>query len=203
MDANAFKVMDGMELPERWRGLLRPGEPVTVREGPLHSLPRYFYVVESWEQAKRAHLSPHFRLSELMMVDCREAPELLHEFPHYVPCAVAMLARYLELLRDRVKAPVYVSANGGYRSPAHRLTTAFSPHQWGTAADIYRIGDVYLNTEAAIEKFRRLAGEIGMEVNTLPYGLHEGGTDDHLHFDVGYVYVVPKGQTIGDGGSAS
>ena len=52
-----------------------------------------------------------------MLVDCREARLLLSQFPHYVQCAILLLARFLEDFRREVDAPVFVSANGGYRSP--------------------------------------------------------------------------------------
>src|SRR4051794_37672152 len=109
--SDRFEVIDATTLSPEHRALLRPGEPCCERR-----LPRYFYRVDSWEQARAAKLTAHFTLAELMSVDCREAPLLLREFPHYVPCAVSILARYLEVLRERVEAPVFVSVNGGYRS---------------------------------------------------------------------------------------
>ena len=85
-------------------------------------------------------LTPNFGLWEFIDVDVREA-EPLRRFPRYVPCAVTLLARALERFRDHVGTFVHVAANGGYRSPAHALTAHASPHCWGTAANIYRIGD--------------------------------------------------------------
>lgn len=186
-------VVDGLTLPERLRALLRPGEPVTDRLGQTERLPRFFYAVESWQQAKETALTPNFVLAELLTVDCREAPELLYEFPHFVPCAVTTLARILQQFRDQVKAPVYIAANGGYRSPAHRLSPPYGPHNFATAANIYRIGSTFLDNEGAIEHYRRVAQQIGLEVNTLPHGLTPGCTDDHLHLDIGYIHVVPRG----------
>lgn len=186
-------VVDGLRLPSELRALLRPDEMASDRLGHTHRLPRFFYEVRSWSQAKELMLTPHVRLSELLVVDCREAPRLLEEFPHYVPCAVSLLARTLEDLRAKVGAPVFIAANGGYRSPAHRLSTVVGPHQWAAAADVYRIGDTLLNHPSAVEKYAALAHELAPELNVLPYGHQPGETDDHLHLDLGYVHLVPGG----------
>ena len=186
-------VVDGLKLPAELRALLRPDEPMADRAGRIHRLPRFFYEVRSWSLAKELALTSHIRLSELLIVDCRETPRLLGEFPHFVPCAVALLARVLEDFRGRAGASVYVAANGGYRSPAHGLSTAASPHQWAAAADIYRVGDTYLNTPSTIEKYGALARELASEINVLPYGHLPGESDDHLHLDIGYVRLVPPG----------
>ena len=140
----AFPIVDGCRLSAELQSLLRPSERRQDGRGHWHELPRFFYQIDSWEEARQAKLTPHFTLSELLAVDCREAGPLLRGFPHYAPCAVGVLARYLEEFRTRVGAPVFVSVNGGYRSPAHRYSSAAGPHQWATAADIYRIGDHWL-----------------------------------------------------------
>ena len=113
--------------------------------GTVHRLPRFFYEIGSWEGAHEIRLTPHFTLAELMLVDCREARLLLSQFSHYVPCAILLLARFLEAFRREVDAPVFISANGGYRSPAHQIGGAKSIHAWGTAANIYRISDTFLS----------------------------------------------------------
>ena len=191
--ARDLPVIDGLKLSEELRVLLRPDEAMTDRFGRTHRLPRFFYEVRSWSQAKELSLTTHIRLSELLIVDCREAPRLLEEFPHYVPCAVSLLARILEDFRTRVNATVHVAANGGYRSPAHRLSGSAGPHQWAAAADIYRVGDTWLNTQAAIEKYAAIARDLAPELNALPYGHLPGETDDHLHLDLGYVHLIPGG----------
>jgi hypothetical protein len=180
------KIIDATRLEEEHRNLLRPGE---LCEG--RPLPRYFYQVESWEQAKGAQLAKNFTLAELLTVDVREAPLLLKYYPHFFPCALLVFARYLQEFRDRVNAPVYIAANGGYRSPAHLAQGSGSPHAWGTAANIYRIGDTRLDTSKAIERYARIAESIGPEVRTKPYGPRPGETTDHLHVDIGYVTVAP------------
>jgi hypothetical protein len=138
MSAEGLRVVDGFNLPEEYRALLRPGEAETDSHGNVHHLPRFFYEISSWQEAHEVRLARHFRLSELMLVDCREARLLLGQFPHYVPCAIALLATSLEDFRREVDAPVFISANGGYRSPAHQIGRAKSIHAWGTAANIYR-----------------------------------------------------------------
>lgn len=188
MDSLGLKAVDGMSWSEELRAALRPGEAVTDSRGVMHHLPRFFYEVESWAAAHEIRLTSHFRLWELMMVDCRETDVLLRTFPHYVPCGVTMLARALELFRLEAGGPVFVSANGGYRSPAHRFSTVESMHQWGTAADIYRVGDTYLDHEKAIDRYARIATALGGDVVVRPYC----AGDDHLHLDLGFVSVVPR-----------
>ena len=191
--ARDLPVIDGLKLPDDLRVLLRPDESVADRAGRVHRLPRFFYEVRSWSQAKELSLTAHIRLTELLIVDSRETPRLLEDFPHYVPCAVSLLARILEDFRARANAPVYVAANGGYRSPAHRLSAVAGPHNWAAAADIYRIGDTWLNNQSAIEKYAAMARDLAPELNVLPYGHQTGETDDHLHLDLGYVQLVPGG----------
>ena len=94
-----MRAVDGLTLPEEYRALLRPGEPETDVCGNAHRLPRFFYEIGSWEEAHEVLLAPHFKLAELMLVDSREAKLLLSQFPHYVPCAIVLLARFLEDFR--------------------------------------------------------------------------------------------------------
>jgi hypothetical protein len=189
-----MKIVDGLALAPEHRRLLRPGELLADADGGMHRLPRWFYEVESWQVAKQAKLTTHFVLAELTTVDCREADLLVRHIPHYVPCTVSVLARYLQEFRIRVEAPVYVSVNGGYRSPAHRLTAQYgTPHLWAAGADIYRIGDSWLDSQKSIERFARIAETIGPEVYAKPFGHGAGETDDHLHLDVGFLTLVPHG----------
>ena len=97
-----LRPIDGLDLSEEHRAALRPGEAVTDDHGNMHHLPRFFFEVPSWEEAHSLRVATHFNLSELMMVDSREADLLLRTFPHHVPCAVLALARYLEDLRREV-----------------------------------------------------------------------------------------------------
>jgi hypothetical protein len=137
-------------------------------------------------------LAPHFTLAELMLVDCREARLLLSQFPHYVPCAIVLLARFLEAFRREVDAPVFISANGGYRSAAHQNGGAKSIHAWGTAANIYRIGDTFLSDTKSMEKYRTIAASLGPAVFVRQFGREKGQTSDHLHIDLGYVRLTPR-----------
>lgn len=181
-------AVDGLSLSAEHRAALRPGEAVIDPNGRVHHLPRFFFQIPSWEQAHALQIASHFALSELVTVDSREADLLLRTFPHYVPCAILALARYLEDFRREVDAPVFVSANGGYRSPAHRLDKSPTLHSWGTAADIYRVGDNYLNDEKTINRYATIAASLGAEVFVRPYV--EG--DDHLHVDLGFLTLVPR-----------
>ena len=182
-----LRAIDGLTLSPEHLAALRPGEGITDANGNVHHLPRFFFEVPSWEEAHSLRVASHFTLSELVTVDSREAELLLRTFPHYVPCAILALARYLEDFRRQVDAPVFVSANGGYRSPAHRINCGASLHNWGTAADIYRVGDTYLNDEKSITRYGGIAASLGAEVHVRPY--QDG--DDHLQVDLGYLTLVP------------
>ena len=160
MSTRILRAIDGTGLPNEYRALLRPGELETDINGAVHRLPRFFYEIASWQEAHEIRLAPHFTLAELMLVDCREAQLLLSQFPHYVPCAIVLLARLLEDFRREVDAPVFISANGGYRSPAHKIGGAKSIHAWGTAANIYRVGDTFLSDGKSIEKYRSTAASL-------------------------------------------
>ncbi len=193
MNAELLRAVDGVDLPEDYRALLRPGEAETDFRGNVHRLPRFFYEIRSWQEAHDIRLAPHFTLAELMLVDCREARLLLNQFPHYVPCAIVLLARFLEDFRREVDAPVFISANGGYRSPAHQIAGAKSIHAWGTAADIYRVGDTFLNDAKSIERYGAIAASLSPALFVRPFGPERGQTDDHLHIDLGLVSLTPRG----------
>jgi hypothetical protein len=192
MNAELLHAVDGVDLAQEYRVLLRPGEAETDFQGSIHRLPRFFYEIGSWQEAREIRAAPHFTLAELMLVDCREARPLLSQFPHYVPCAMVVLARFLEDFRREVDAPVFISANGGYRSPAHQIGGAKSIHAWGTAANIYRIGDIFLNDAKSIEKFGSIAASLSPAVFVRPFGPQRGQTDDHLHIDLGFVSLTPR-----------
>jgi hypothetical protein len=127
-----------------------------------------------------------------MLVDCREARLLLSEFPHYVPCAIVLLARFLEDFRREIDAPVFISANGGYRSPAHQVSGAKSIHAWGTAANIYRVGETFLSDAKSIGKYRAVAASLSPAVFVRSFGRDKGQTSDHLHIDLGYAGLTPR-----------
>ncbi|HWK89069.1 MAG TPA: hypothetical protein VNP72_03715 [Longimicrobium sp.] len=189
-----IRVVDGLKLPPGYREVLRPGEPVRCRDGRVRRLPRYFYEFSSWDEAKATDLAPDFRAWELLDVDVREHALLRMDGPRYLPLAAALLAGQLQLLRERAGTLVHVSANGGYRSPSHRLSDEPTPHNWGAAANLYRVGDDWLDSEAAITEYGRKARELSPLFRVLPYGRTAGQTDDHLHLDVGFVTVVPHGR---------
>ncbi len=192
MSVEELRPIDGLSLSAEYRALLRPGEAESDSRGNVHHLPRFFYEIGSWQDAREIRLAPHFTLAELMLVDCREAELLLRQFPHYVPCAVILLATFLENFRREVDAPVFISANGGYRSPAHQIGRAKSIHAWGTAANIYRIGDTFLDDARSIEKYGATASSLSRAVLVRPFGSRKGETDDHLHLDLGFVSLTPR-----------
>ena len=192
MKTEFLRPIDGIHLAEEYRALLRPGESEGETDGTVHHLPRFFSEIGSWQEAHEIGLAPHFTLAELMLVDCREARLLLSQFPHYVPCAILLLARFLEDFRREVDAPVFISANGGYRSPAHQIGGAKSIHAWGTAANIYRVGDTFLSDAKFIGKYRAVAASLSPAISVRAFGREEGQTNDHLHIDLGFTSLTPR-----------
>jgi hypothetical protein len=191
-DVSTLKVVDAFDLDDELRSALKPGEMVRDAEGRRHRLPRYFYEILSHDVAMRTRLTPHFGLNEFILSDLRESARL-HQWPRYIPCAVRILAFYLEQFRSAVGASVHIAVNGGYRSPAHKLSQNATAHMWGTAADIYRIGSTILRTREQIERFNELAEDVSEEIRVLPYGHVTGqNADDHVHIDLGYITLIPR-----------
>lgn len=185
-----LRLVDGLDLPEEYRAVLQPGAVIADSAGRGRRLPRYYYEIGSWDEALSVQLTPHFGLWELIDVDFREAP-VMRGFPRYLPCAITLLAAYLEIFRETVGTVVRIAANGGYRSPAHRISDVASPHSWGVAANIYRVGDEMMDSEERIEKYTRLARRVLPGVWTRPYGAGAGHAFDHVHLDLGFTTVVP------------
>ena len=188
-----LRVVDGLTLAEAHRQVLRPGQLVRGRDGKARRLPRWFYEVPSWEAALETQLAPNFKVWEFLNVDVREAEALRSEWPRYLPCAVSALAAFLELLRREVGTYVHIAANGGYRSPAHRLSTHASAHCWGTAANIYRVGDDWMDDAKTIARYARIAEKLLPGLYVRPYGSALGQADYHLHVDLGWSVTVPHG----------
>lgn len=178
------------ELPAGVRQVLRPGETLRDRAGIDRVLPSTFLRVDSWDEALETPLTPHFKVWELIGVDVREAPAA-RVFPRYIPCALMLLATALELLRIEIGTYVHVADNGGYRSPGHGLTRHASRHCWGTAANVYRVGNTYLDNREQIEKYAAIARRVIPGVWIRPIGPGDGEADDHLHIDLGYTVFDP------------
>jgi len=178
------------DLPEEVRRVLRPGETLKDAQGTRRPLPVAFLRIDSWEQARETELTPHIALWELIGVDVREHAAV-RGFPRYVPCALLHLATALELLRLEAGTYVHIAANGGYRSPGHALSRHASRHCWGTAANIYKVGDTYLDNRGDIEKFAAMARRVIPGAWLRPYGPGDGEADDHLHIDLGYTTFEP------------
>jgi hypothetical protein len=187
-----LRVVDGLDLDEGYRAVLRPGALMADGEGRMRRLPRFFYEVPSWEMASELYVVPHFSLAELIRVDVRETP-LQRDFPRYVPLAITVLAVHLELFRQSIGEPVHVAANGGYRSPTHALTRHATPHCWGTAANLFRIGGELLDSQSMIERYNGLIADHLPGAWTRPWGRGKGFADDHVHLDLGYVTRIPRG----------
>jgi hypothetical protein len=191
-ETQTLKVVDAFDLDDELRSVLKPGDMVRDAEGRRHRLPRYFYEIPSHEVALSTRLSPHFGLNEFILTDLKEAARL-QLWPRYIPCAVRILAFYLEQFRSAAGASVHIAVNGGYRSPAHKLSSNATAHMWGTAADIYRIGSTILRTKESIEKYNLIAEDVSDDVHVLPYGHVTGkAADDHVHLDLGLVTLTPR-----------
>lgn len=188
----SLRIVDGRRLEKKFRDVLKPGGVLCDKQGQAHQLPRYFYEVPSWDVAQQLQLSDHFALWELMHTDIHEA-EPLRTFPRYVPCAITLTALVLENFRDAVGGFVHIAANGGYRSPCHALTVHATPHAWGTAVNIYKIGETMLDERDTLEQYAEIAYRTMPGVYVRPFGNVAGYTDDHLHLDFGYVVAVPRG----------
>jgi hypothetical protein len=188
-----LQVVDGARLGDELRKILRPGELMRGRDGRLRRLPRFFYRVPTWEVALETGLAPNFEIWEFLNVDVRETERLRSRWPRYLPCAVSLLASFLELFRREVGTYVHIAANGGYRSPAHALSTHASTHCWGTAANIYRVGDDWLDDRKTVSRYAKVAERLMPGIWVRPYGSGEGEADDHLHVDLGWTVVVPHG----------
>lgn len=185
-----LRLVDGLTLAAPYRAVLRPAEVLHDEEGRARRLPRFFYEIDSWKTAKETQLAPSFSLYEFINTDVRES-DVLWGFPRYIPCAVLLLAAALAVFRQKVGTYVHIAANGAYRSPAHRIARNASPHHWGTAANIYRIGDDMLDDPQTIGRYADLLREVLPAAWVRPYGHSIGFADDHLHVDFGYTVVVP------------
>lgn len=191
MSALPLPVVHANDLPAEVREVLRPGAILRDRAGVERVLPSTFLRVDSWNQALTTHLTRNFTVAEFIGVDVRESQVIVQAFPRYVPCALVLLAGALEAFRREVSTYVHVAANGGYRSPAHALSRYASRHCWGTAANIFRIGDTYLDTREEIEKYAAIARRVIPGVWVRPFGQEDGQADDHLHIDIGYTLFDP------------
>jgi hypothetical protein len=199
----ALPLVRAEDLAPEWRHVLRPGETLRDRSGTARVLPSSFLRLDSWHQALETDLTAHFKAWELIGVDVRETL-LARSFPRYVPCAILLLAGALELFRLEVGTFVHVAANGGYRSPAHALSRHASRHCWGTAANIYRVGDTWLDSREELEKYAAIARRVIPGVWVRPFGPEDGEADDHLHIDLGYTVFEPvAGQDAGGTTEAS
>ncbi len=170
------------------RSLLRPGEMVRDAAGTAAS-PSALLLRSSLatRRRRRSSLTPHFASTSSSSSTSRRRSRL-QDYPRYVPCAVRILAFYLERFREAFGASLHIAVNGGYRSPAHKLYAPASlAHVGNRRPTSTAIGTSILNDQesdrAATGKRPRRSAD---ELNVLPYGHDVGKADDHLHFDLGY-----------------
>src|SRR2546430_13160755 len=136
-ESQQIKVVDAFDLDDELRTLLKPGEMVRDAHGRRHRLPRYFYEVPTHDAAVELRLTPHFGINEFIQVDLKEAPRL-QSFPTYIPCAVRLLAFFLEQFRVAAGGSMHVAVNGGYRPPAPKQSSQAPFHIWGAPAAVCR-----------------------------------------------------------------
>ena len=84
------------------------------------------------------------------------------------------MALGLEQFRGAVGEFVHIAANGGYRSPGHGLTMFATPHAWGTAVNIYKIGKQMLDERETLERFADIAYQSMPGVYVRPFGTTTG-----------------------------
>jgi len=192
-----LRVVDARELDDAHRKVLRPGEVMRDRSDRERTLPTHFIEVPTWEAALETMLAPSFALYEFIDVDVREAP-VAREFPRYVPWGAVHLAAHLEILRRELGTYVHIAANGGYRTPGHAFSGHASPHLWGTAANIYRVGDDWLEEEEIINRYGERVSELLPGAWVRPFGEMRGMANDHLHVDIGFLEALPSHAANGD-----
>src|SRR4051812_21913876 len=152
-----FTAVDGRRLAKEYRDALSPGGMRCDAAGIEHRLPRFFYEIPSWDYAMAVRLTPNFGLWELIQTDVHEAP-ILQVFPRYIPCVLPLLAFALEQFRAATGTFIHIAANGGYRSPAHQLScSTATTHCWGTAVNIYKVGDHMIDNAAAWSRYAQIA----------------------------------------------
>jgi hypothetical protein len=190
-DASSLPIIDARELDAARRAALKPGQLVRDGHGRVRRLPSLFYEVASWQIARETELAPNFGVWEFIDVDLHEAA-VVRGYPRYLPCTALLLASALSVLRQHLGRSLWISANGGYRSPSHAKTRGGSTHCWGTAANIYRVGDESLDTPGAIERVATATTRVAPALSARPSGEIAGGDDDHLHVDLGYSTFVPR-----------
>ncbi len=183
-------IVDGLELPTEYRAILRPDEPVNDVSGVTYRLPRFFYRVESLDVERNTKLAEHFYIFEFLKTDFREV-ELLSQYPKYLPITVCYTAAILELFRHSIGKVINVASNGGYRSPFHKSNTYMSTHCWGTAVNIYKIGNDILDNKEMIKKYADIFKKTVPGAWVRPYGTELGTCYDQLHIDLGYTTVNP------------
>ena len=179
-----------MGLDDEYRALLRPGELMRDRARRLRRLPRFFYEIPrgTWRWRRG---SPHFEVWEFLNVDVREAEALRSEWPRVPPLRGVELAAFLELLDARwarcTSRPTAATA------PRRTRCRPSQPHCWGTAANVYRVGSDLLDTPDRIERYAAALRRALPFASIRPAAGEAGAADDHLHVDLGYVTVVPRG----------
>lgn len=186
-----LEVVDGLQLDASYREVLQPGAILSGENGQEYTLPRWFFRVESAQQANEVMLSPHFHLREFLDTDFREAP-LLKEYPKYVPLAVTLTASVLELFRRKVGTLIRIAANGGYRSPAHALNSGLTTHCWGTAVNLLKVGSRRLDNAANHEKYAQVLQSLAPGAWVRPHGFELGNCFDQMHIDLGFTVVTPR-----------
>ena len=190
-DRFPLRVVDARSLGDELRAVLRPGETMQDRHGRERTLPVHFIEIPSWEAALEIRLAPSFSLYEFIDVDVRESP-VAREFPRYLPWGAVHLAAHLEILRREFATYVHIAANGGYRTPGHAFSAHASPHLWGTAANIYRVGDDWLEDEETITRYCERVHELLPGAWVRPFGEMRGTANDHLHVDIGFLDAQPS-----------
>ena len=151
-----------------------PAASLSDAQGQAHQLPRYFYEIPSWDVADGAAalgalravgVHPHRRARSRAAAHV-SALRAVRDHAAWRSASSSFAAR--------CGTYVHIAANGGYRSPAHALTVHATPHAWGTAVNIYRVGDTMLDEREALEHYAGVAYKSMPGVYVRPFGNDAG-----------------------------
>ena len=173
MKATAFRSPSstGCASPSRCATRCCPGARCSMTQGHERKLPRYFYEIPTWNAAMELQLSPSFALWEFIQTDVREAAPL-RGFPRYVPCAITLTALCTRAVpRSRRHVRAHRARTAAIARRATRRVETRRRIRWGTAVNIYRIGDIYLDDREAIERYAALARQELPGAWTRPFGI--------------------------------
>jgi hypothetical protein len=136
--------------------------------------------------------APHFTLAELMLVDCREARVLLKPVSRITcPCAILLLARFLEDFRREVDTPVFISATAGTARRRIKLAARKAFMRGARRQISTGSATLFFPMQSPLESMARSRHHL-VRLFLFDFGHEKGQTSDHLHIDLGFVSLTPR-----------